>query len=134
MSKEREVLYKNAKYVVRFLKVHLGGKDEMASYQEVRLFAYDEVGKLIVERELLLGVIRDLSCQDSKLTKKSENSGAIQIMQGWKFSQKRYTTSEKFKSAHWADFFCHKIRCSFFFFLPKKFSILYMHKKTKKEI
>lgn len=56
MSKEREVLYKNAKYVVRFLKVHLGGKggkDEMASYQEVRLFAYDEVGKLIVERELL---------------------------------------------------------------------------------
>ena len=33
-------------------------------------------------------------------------------MQGWKFSQKRYTTSEKFKSAHWADFFCHKIRCS----------------------
>lgn len=48
MSKEREVLYKNAKYVVRFLKVHLGGKDEMASYQEVRLFAYDEVGKLIV--------------------------------------------------------------------------------------
>ena len=56
MSKEREVLYKNAKYVVRFLKVHLGGKDEMASYQEVRLFTYDEVGKLIVERELLFRI------------------------------------------------------------------------------
>ena len=53
MSKEREVSYGNAKYVIRFSKVHLGGKDVMASYQEVRFFAYDEVGKLIVERELL---------------------------------------------------------------------------------
>ena len=52
MSKEREILHGNAKYVIRFSKVHLGGKDE-ASYQEVRLLAYDEVGKLIVERELL---------------------------------------------------------------------------------
>lgn len=31
----------------------------MASYQEVRLFAYDEVGKLIVERELLFSLINE---------------------------------------------------------------------------
>ena len=126
MSKEREILYGNAKYVIRFSKVHLGGKGEMASYQEVRFFAYDEVGKLIV-------VIPDISFQDSKLTKKSADSGAIQIMQGWKFSQKRYTTSEKFKSAHWADFFCHKIRCSFFFF-QRNSAYCICTKKTKKEI
>lgn len=54
-------------------------------------------------------------------------------MQGWKFSQKRYTTSEKFKSAHWADFFATKYAVRSFSSSKEIQHIVYAQ-KTKKEI
>lgn len=56
-------------------------------------------------------------------------------MQDWKFSQKRYTTSEKFKSAHWADFFLPQNTLFVLFLSSKEIQhIVYAQKNEKGDL